>query len=84
MPVGREGSTESGIDERCGVIGTCGRCWRFLLVNGFIAAAVLVAAVLASTKFAGASEPGGMIEWPFVGSEQAQTKYSAAAQITAC
>ena len=31
---------------------------------------------------AGAQEPGAMIEWPYVGAEQAQTKYSTAGDIT--
>ncbi len=52
-------------------------------MNGYVAPTVLVAAVLASTLFASAREPDDMIEWPFVGSEQAQTKYSTAEDITA-
>ncbi len=43
----------------------------------FVASAALLSAVLA-----GAQEPGVMIEWPYVGAEQAQTKYSPAADIT--
>ena len=83
MPVGREGNTESGIDERCGVIGTCGRCWRFLLVNGFIAAAALVASALVTASLASALDQGAMIEWPFVGAGQAHTKYASVEDITA-
>ena len=45
-------------------------------------AALAVSATLLSATFAGAQEPGTMIEWPYVGSEQAQTKYSAADEIT--
>ena len=44
----------------------------------FVATALLVSATLA-----GAREPGAVIEWPYVGSEQAQTKYSTADEITA-
>ena len=83
MPVGREGNTESGIDERCGVIGTCGRCWRFLLVNGFIAAAALVASALVTASLASALDQGAMIEWPYVGAGQAHTKYASVEDITA-
>ena len=39
-------------------------------------------AVLLSAAFAGAREPGVMIEWPYVGAEPAHTKYSAASDIT--
>ncbi len=52
-------------------------------MNRFVAPAVLLAAVLASTSCASAREPGDMIEWPIVGSGQAQTKYSMAREITA-
>ena len=41
------------------------------------------AAILSVAAFAGAQEPGGMIEWPYVGSDQAHTKYSTADEITA-
>ncbi len=51
-------------------------------MNRFVAPAALAVAVLASTLVASAREPGDMIEWPFVGSEQAQTKYSMAGEIT--
>ena len=40
-------------------------------------------AALLSTALAGCQEPVGMIEWPYFGSEQAHTKYSAAEEITA-
>ena len=40
-------------------------------------------AALLFTSLAGAQEPGVMIEWPYVGAEQAHTKYSAAEEITA-
>ena len=43
---------------------------------------VAIAALL-STVPVGAQERGGMIEWPYVGSEQAHTKYSTADEITA-
>ena len=43
---------------------------------------VAIAALL-STALVGAQERGGMIEWPYVGSEQAHTKYSTADEITA-
>ena len=66
-------SSEPAVVRRC----------RFPPKNRFVAPAALVAAVLASTLFASAREPGDMIEWPFVGSEQAQTKYSTAGDITA-
>ena len=66
-------SSESAVGRRC----------RFPPMNKIVAPAALAAAVLASTLFASAREPGDMIEWPFVGSEQAQTKYSTAGDITA-
>ena len=59
-----------------------GRCRRFLPMNGFIAPAALLGALLASTLFAGAAQPAAMIEWPYVGAEQAHTKYSTAGEIT--
>ena len=40
------------------------------------------AALLLSAVLVGAQEPGIMIEWPYVGAEQAHTKYSAASDIT--
>ena len=43
----------------------------------FVAAAALLSAALA-----GAREPGDMLEWPYVGSDQAHTKYSPADEIT--
>ena len=49
----------------------------------FVVIAALLATALASTVFARAREPAAMIEWPFVGSGQAHTKYSAADEITA-
>ena len=45
--------------------------------------AALAATVLASASLAGTQERSAVIEWPYVGAEQAQTKYSAAAEITA-
>ena len=41
------------------------------------------AAALLSATLAGAQEPGTVLEWPYVGAEQAHTKYSAAEDITA-
>ena len=52
-------------------------------MNRFVAPAVLVAAILATASLASAQERGAAIEWPYVGAEQAQTKYSAVAEITA-
>ena len=43
---------------------------------------VATTAALLSAALAGAQEPGAMVEWPYVGSEQAHTKYSVAVQIT--
>ena len=57
----------------------CRRC-RFSSMSRFAALAV---AFLASTSFASDRLPGAMIEWPFVGSVQEHTKYSAADEITA-
>ena len=59
-----------------------GQCRRFKPMNGFIALAALSGALLASTLFAGAGQPAATIEWPYVGSEQAHTKYSTAGEIT--
>ena len=50
---------------------------RLPSMTRFVATAVLMA-----TTLVGAQEPVGMIEWPYVGSEQAHTKYSAAEEIT--
>ena len=44
---------------------------------------VVAKAALLSTALMGCQDPTGMVEWPHVGSEQAQTKYSAAEEITA-
>ncbi len=49
----------------------------------FAATATLVAAAFASTIFASARQTAAMIEWPYVGSGQAHTKYSTAGEITA-
>ena len=49
----------------------------------FVVIAALLATALVSAVFAGAREPTAMIEWPYVGAEQAHTKYSAADEITA-
>ena len=49
-------------------------------MNRFV---VATAALLPCAALAGAQEPGVMIEWPYVGAEQAHTKYSVAADITA-
>ena len=50
----------------------------------FVAAtAVLAVTAVMSAFFASAQEQGAMIEWPYVGSEQAHTKYSTAEEITA-
>ena len=43
----------------------------------FVAAVALLSAALA-----GAQEPGGTIEWPYVGAEQAHTKYARAEDLT--
>ena len=43
----------------------------------FVATAALLTTALACDQ-----KPPGMIEWPYVGSEQAQSKYSEAAEIT--
>ena len=51
---------------------------EFPSMKQFVATAALLCAALA-----GAREPGVMIDWPYVGSEQAHTKYSAADGITA-
>ena len=51
---------------------------RFPSMKRFVATAALL-----SITLAGAQEPGGMIEWPHVGTEQAHTKYSTAEEITA-
>ena len=50
----------------------------FLAMKGFVAAFALVCAALAS-----AQQTGTVIEWPYVGADQAHTKYSAAEAITA-
>ncbi len=44
---------------------------------------IVATAALLSSALAAAQEPGPMIEWPYVGASQAQTKYSAADEITA-
>ena len=44
---------------------------------------IATVAILSAAALAGAQEPGGMIEWPYVGSDQAHTKYSTADEITA-
>ncbi len=49
-------------------------------MNRFAATAALL---FVSAALAGAQAPHGTIEWPYVGSEQAHTKYSAADEITA-
>ena len=51
---------------------------RFLSMTRLVATAALMSIALAC-----AQKPTGMIEWPYVGSEQAHTKYSAAEEITA-
>ena len=43
---------------------------------------LLATAALLPVALAGAQEPRTMIEWPYVGAEQAHTKYSAATDIT--
>ena len=42
----------------------------------------IVASAAATLLGAGAQEPDGLIEWPYVGAEQSHTKYSLAADIT--
>ena len=49
----------------------------------FVAAVALVAFAQVSASHASAQEPGAMIEWPYVGAEQAHTKYSPVEDITA-
>ena len=49
----------------------------------FVATAVLVVSALVTASLASAQEPGAMIEWPYVGAEQAHTKYSPLEDITA-
>ena len=44
----------------------------------FVATVALLSAALGCAR-----EPDAVIEWPYVGSDQAQTKYSAAEEITA-
>ena len=44
---------------------------------------VVAATVLLAATHANAGEPGGMVEWPYVGGGQAQTKYSTVGDITA-
>ena len=44
---------------------------------------VATVVLLSATLFAGAQESVGMIEWPYVGAQQAHTKYSAVEDITA-
>ena len=44
---------------------------------------VVATAALLSSALAAAEEPVGMLEWPYVGASQAQTKYSAVDEITA-
>ena len=55
----------------------------FSAMKRLVATAALAATTLVSTVFASAEEPVAMIEWPYVGAEQAHTKYSAADEITA-
>ena len=45
--------------------------------------ALLAVAALVTTAFACVQEPGATPGWPFVGADQAHTKYSVAAEITA-
>ena len=58
---------------------------RLRFAIGVLATQLFVAtAVLLSATLSGAQEPdGAMIEWPYVGAEQAHTKYSAADDVTA-
>lgn len=51
---------------------------RCLCITRLVATAALMSIALACDQ-----RPVGMIEWPYVGSEQAHTKYSAAEEITA-
>ena len=53
------------------------------MVRFVAATAVLVVTAGTPTFFASADDPVTMIEWPYVGAEQAHTKYSAADEITA-
>ncbi len=49
----------------------------------FVTTATLAATALLSALFAGAGQSAAMIEWPYVGAEQAHAKYSTAGEITA-
>ena len=55
---------------------------RWPPVNGgipaFVGITVAATAALLSAASAAAQEPGLVIEWPYVGAEQARTKYSIA------
>ena len=52
-------------------------------MNRVIASAALLGGALLFTAGAGTGQPAAMIEWPYVGGGQAQTKYSTAGEITA-
>ena len=54
----------------------------FLTMKRFAATSVLAASVLLSASLACAQKPGAMVEWPYVGAVQAQTKYSSLGDIT--
>ena len=56
---------------------------RLIPMNRVIASAALLGAAILSTASPSAGQPATMIEWPYVGSGQAQTKYSTAGEITA-
>ena len=49
----------------------------------FVATVALVASALVSVSLASAQDQGAMIEWPYVGAEQAHTKYSPAEDLSA-
>ena len=53
----------------------------FSRTREWFAASVLAFTTLVSALFASADEPVAMIEWPYAGAEQAQTKYSTAEEI---
>ena len=80
-------STKTAVSESRRRVRSVFGTWRETRVRfaiGLFSARLFVAAAaLLPIAFAGAQEPGAMIEWPHVGAEQAHTKYSAAEGITA-
>ena len=80
-------STKTAVSESRRRVSSAFGTWRETRVRfaiGLFSVRLFVAAAaLLPIAFAGAQEPGAMIEWPHVGAEQAHTKYSAAEGITA-